>query len=164
MPRQTLWVDTLLSFNTATAGQTITPLGPAGLSTVERRLERLTLIRTIVRIDLAAAVRDAGEGDNIVDYGIEVVSEESRAAGTVPDPSTEVDFPTRGWVWRARYRVYQSSVDDQNVDIVRIDKDLHGKRLIENGRLIMVTDNTANQGTAVTTQTTGIVRCLFLAS
>ena len=159
----TLWIDTLISTAVGSGGQIVLPLSPVGLSTVERRLTQNTLLRTIVRLDLAATVRDSGEGDNIVDLGIALLSiESSGATSGAPDPSSQGDFPVMPWVWRSRYRVYAVAVDDQNTDVIRIDLDLRGRRKIGNGQLHLIVDNTANQGTAVSVTPTGLIRTLLL--
>ena len=159
----TLWIDTLIATAVGSGGQIVLPLSAVGLSTVERRLTQNTLLRTIVRMDLAATVRDSGEGDNIVDMGIALLTiESSGATAGAPDPSSQGDFPAMPWVWRSRYRVYASAVDDQNVDIIRIDLDLRGRRKIGNGQLHLIVDNTPNQGTAVSVTPVGLIRTLLL--
>ena len=158
----TLWVDTIISTQVASAGQSIVALDETGFSVQERRGARWTLVRSIIRLDLATTIRDSGEGDQVVDLGIGVVSEEGFTASVVPDPNVGLDFPIKGWVYRARYRVYAVAADDQNVDIIRIDKDLRAKRLMANGRLALIVNNTANQGAATSVQLTGIFRNLFL--
>ena len=158
----TLWVDTLFADSIASGGQVVHELDSTVFSVTERRFARATLLRTIVRLDIAPTVRDSGEGDQIVDIGIGVTSQEAFAASVVSDPATAIDFPVKGWVWRARYRSYAVSTNDQNVDIIRVDKDLRGQRKLENGRLFLVADNGANQGDATATQITGIIRALLL--
>ena len=98
----------------------------------------------------------------MIDMGLALVSEEGASSSTVPDPSTDTDFPLTPWLWRGRYRIYASAVDDQNVDVREIDLDLRGRRKIGNGQLVLITDSTPNQGTAVAVQVTGIVRMLLL--
>jgi len=158
----TVWIDTLLGHTTATGGQTIIELGAAPLTDTITRVSRFTLLRTIIHLDMAAAVRDSGEGDTIADVGIAVVSQEGLAAGVVPDPSVVGDHPTRPWVWRSRFRIYASAIDDQNVNVREVDKDLRGRRKIENGTLVFITDAAANQGTAPAVQFVGIIRQLYL--
>ena len=158
----TLWVDTIFGLNVASDGQSSVELDETAFTVQERRSVRWTLIRTILRLDIAATVRDSGEGDQLVTLGIGVVSQEAFAALTLPEPGTGLDFPIKGWVYRARYRVYAVAVDDQNVDVVRIDLDLRARRLMANGRLVLIADNTPNQGTATAVTISGIVRSLFL--
>ena len=161
MPQRTLWVDTLLADNTAANGQTINQLTSEFLAT-DLRLARMTLLRTIIRYDLAATVRDSGEGDQVVDVGICVVPAEATAAP--PDPDVATDHPTLGWIWRARYRVYAVAVDDQNLDVIRIDLDIRARRKLANGRVVMVTDNNDNQGVSTSVTNTGLIRQLWLVT
>jgi len=160
----TVWVDTLLNLTVAVGAQGSIRLGfpTADISIAQRRLERFTLIRTILGFDLAPTVRDSGEGDQVVDMGIGVFSQEAISVGQFADPLAAGDFPARGWAWRARYRVYASAVDDQNVVRVRVEKDLKSRRKIESGGLMLVVDNQDNQGVSTTTTLTGLIRCLFL--
>ena len=79
-----------------------------------------------------------------------------------PSPATETSFPAKGWIWRARYRVYASAVDDQNIDPVRVEKDIRSKRELVNARIALITINTDNQGMATAITLTGIIRQLFL--
>ncbi len=158
----TLWIDDLMSLSVAAGSQSSQTLGPASLTDIEDRLLRLTLLRTIVRIDVAPTVPDSGEGDQVIDMGIAVVSMEAQAASAFPDPVVESDFPTRPWLYRARYRVYAVAAGDQNREIVRIDKDLRGKRKLENGKLMFIVDNSDNQGVSSPCQITGIIRQLYL--
>jgi len=159
----TLWVDTLLSEDVGAGGsRDAVFLGVTGLTSVERRLARRTLIRTIIRVDLAAAVRDSGEGDQIVDVGICMVAAAQSVVADIADPAIETDYPALPWIYRARFRVYAVAVDDQNVHSIAIDKDLRSQRKVENGKLVWVTTNTDNLGVATAVTLKGIVRQLFL--
>ena len=59
----TLWADTLISLATATDTLSLVNLGLPTLSALQRRIERFTLIRTIIGIDIQPTIRDSGEGD-----------------------------------------------------------------------------------------------------
>ena len=39
-----------------------------------------------------------------------IASQEAFAAGVVADPLTELEFPARGWLWRAQYVVVQEAI------------------------------------------------------
>ena len=157
----TLWFDTLVGIN-VTSGTNGSQLLGGDLSELQRRTERLTLLRTIIRLDIAAIVRDSGEGDNILAIGVGVASQEAAAAGVFSDPDVSTDYPTTGWVWRSRYRIYAVSTNDQNIDLVRVDLDLRGKRLIKNGRLFLNATNTVNQGVDTGIAVLGLIRTLYL--
>ncbi len=160
----TLWVDTVLNISVASGGQAVVALDETGFTIQERRAARWTLLRTIVRLDVAPTVRDSGEGDQAVDIGIGVVSEEGFSAvpPVVPDSSVGLDFPIKGWVYRARHRIYAVAVDDQNVNLVRLNLDLRAKRLMANGRLALIVDSGNNQGQATAVALMGTIRALFL--
>ena len=157
----TLWIDTLHNLNVVANGSASDAL-TAELTVGELRVAQMTLLRTILRLDLAATVRDSGEGDQVVDLGIGVIARE--AAGNFPDPNITTDHPALGWVWRSRYRIYASAVDDQNVDIVRIDLDLRSRRKLHNGMSFLSINNTDNQGTSTAVTLTGLIRQLWLLS
>ena len=159
----TLWSDRLINLVVPSGGQTVVGLTFfGGIADLERRTERFTLLRTILRLDLMSTVRDSGEGDQLVTAGIGVGALEAVDAGVVPDPDTESEYPSDGWVWRTRYRVYASAVDDQNVDPIRIDLDLRAKRKMNNAKAYMISTNAANLGTAFPVTWTGLIRQLYL--
>ena len=113
-------------------------------------------------MDYMPTVRDSGEGDQQLDVGIAVVQQSQNAVADMPDPFVADDFPTKPWVWRARYRIYAVAVDDQNVHYTRVDLDLRGKRKLENGRLVYLMTNNDQQGTSTPIVATGIIRQLYL--
>jgi len=156
----TMWVDQILSMAVASGAQGIQQTSPA-LADLPLRLERFTAIRTIIGIDIGPTVRDPGEGDQLVTLGIGVVTQEALVANVVPDPNSATDFPQRGWMWRARYRVYAVAVDDQNVARVRVDLDLRSQRKVENGKVVLIVNNDANLGVATSITVHGVIRMLF---
>ena len=158
----TLWIDKLQTFGVPAAGGQVIDQLTAEMPITTLRTARLTLLRTIVRLDLAASVRDSGEGDQAVRMGICIVPVE--AVANPPDPKIATDHPTRGWIWRSAYRVYAVATDDQNVDVIRIDVDLRSKRKLENGLCVFVVDNDDNQGTATAIQVIGVIRQLWMVS
>ena len=159
----TVWADTRTTASVASGAQLLVSL-MVSLPNLEARFNQLTLLRTIVRMDLAATVRDTGEGDQVVDFGIGIASQDAFAAGAVSDPNVGADYPIRGWIWRSMYRVYGVAIDDQNVDVIRIDMDLRGKRKLENGEAFLVVNNAVNQGVAQAVQPTALIRQLWLVS
>ena len=158
----TLWADSILNVNVASATSSLLNLGLPTLSVLQRRIERFTLIRTIIGVDIAPTVRDSGEGDQLVSLGIGVFSEQADTIAELPDPTVAEDFPLRGWVWRARYRVYAVAVDDQNVSRCRVDLDMRSQRKMENGRPRLIVANGANQGTPTAINVMGLIRMLYL--
>ncbi len=155
MPR--LWVDTVIDNTLAIGAQTVISL-MTGVSATQTRFDRMTLLRTIIGLDLARSVHDSGEGSELVGIGIGIASQEAFAAGTVSDPLTATDFPTRGWVWRAHYRIFGFAADQPAVFDRRIDLDLRSQRKLENGEGFIVADVVAMEGANSTERLSGIVR------
>ena len=158
----TIWADSIFNLSIAAGTLSLLNLGFPTLSELQRRIERFTLIRTIIGVDVQAAVRDSGEGDQLVDLGIGVFSDQADTVAELPSPGVPEDFPLRGWVWRARYRIYASAVDDQNVVPRRVDLDMRSQRKLENGRPRLIVANTNNQGQATAIAVTGMIRMLYL--
>ncbi len=160
MPR-TMWIDTLYSQDIG-SGATFVQSLMTGQTVSETRLVQMTLMRTIVRLDLAPVVMDSGEGSQLVDIGIGVDTQESVASGAVPLPNVAGNFPVRGWVFRARYRVWATAADRAVVVWREIDKDLRARRKLDNGESYVAVVNTGSEGTATTIRMTGLIRQLWL--
>jgi len=159
MPR--LWIDTII--NQAVAEGATTPLSlMTGVSSLDTRMSQMTLLRTIVGIDIAYTVHDSGEGSQVVSLGLGIASQEAFAASILADPQTATDFPARGWIWRARYRVYGFAADQAAVFNRRIDLDLRAKRKLENGESFINMANNAQEGVASAVSITGVIRQLWL--
>ncbi len=159
MPRR--WIDTIIDSDVANSAQVLRTL-MTGVTAVETRLASMTLLRTIVGVNIGYSVHDSGEGSQRVALGIGITSQESFAAGTVSDPSNDQEFPVRGWVWRYNCRVFGFAADQPAVFTQRIDVDLRGQRKLENGECFLAADNNAVEGTAATIRVTGLVRQLWL--
>jgi len=163
MAGNTLWVDSLLDFDIASGGQGVANL--AGTITFnEQRMGGMTLMRTIVGIDLAYTVHDSGEGSQMVDLGIAFASREAAQAAVLPDPSTVTDFPPRGWVFRYRCRLFGFAADQPAVFTRRVDRDIRARRKMDNGEAVIIIDNTAIEGVATAIRITGLIRMLYLLS
>jgi len=159
MPR--FWIDTRLTATVSVGTQRLVSL-MTGISAIATRTSQMTLLRTIVGFDIALAVHDSGEGSQICATGIGIASQESFAAGTVSDPGTETDFPTRGWIWRANYRIWGFAADQPTIFTRRVDLDLRSKRKLENGEAFIAFDNTDAEGVSNTLQVFGLIRQLWL--
>jgi len=158
-----IWVDTFITAaianNSTFAVSLMTNISPG-----ESRLQQMTLLRTVIGIDIAATVHDSGEGSQLVSPGIAIASQESFVAGTTPDPEAAGDFPTRGWVWRAQYRVYGFAADQPAVFNRRVDLDIRAMRKLENGESYITIRNQANEGVSFAVSVFGLVRQLWLVS
>ena len=157
----TLWVDTRVSDNVAISGQFITSL-MTGVSATETRFTGMTLLRTIIGMSVGAFTHDSGEGSAGVDIGIGVTSQEAFAANQLPDPETETDFPTRGWIWRSAYRTFAFAADQPAVYEHRIDLDLRSRRKLENGECYLIASNLTIEGVGHVVRLTGYIRQLWL--
>ena len=102
MARTPYWSDDLVNFDIQSGQQAQSDL-TGSMSSTDRR--GTTVIRTIVRLDLIAAIPNVGNGEQAVCLGIGMASKESYSASILPDPNTEADRPLRGWSWRDVYLV-----------------------------------------------------------
>ena len=160
---KTLWVDTLHNLVVAEAGQTFTSL-MTGLASAATRLEGMTLLRTICRWDIAFTVHDSGEGSQMVDIGLGVTSQEAMTVGVIPDPNSDTDYPTRGWIYRGRWRVFGFAADDPAIDVARIDLDLRSRRRLDNGEAYLVANNNNVDGSSSSISVVGVTRQLWLVT
>ena len=160
--RHMFWVDSMLDLQIANNAIDIEGLLP-GLTTNESRMG-MTLMRTILCLDIAPLVHDAGEGTQNVSIGVGIASQEAFVAEVLPDPSSSLDFPVGGWIWRCRYRIYSFAADQPAVFNRHVDLDLRNKRKLNNGELYLTTENAPEQGTTFTIVVAGSIRCLFLST
>ena len=158
MPRQSEWKDNLFDFNLASGQGNVQSL-VANFTEPDKR--GMTLIRTIIHIEMFSNTVAGAYGVQVVSAGIGVASQEAFAIGAtaISDPQTESDKPTRGWVWRTQIAVSQNGT---GLDLVRtISRDIRAVRKLENGELFIVFDSDPGVGTAFTMSVRGLVRTLF---
>jgi len=158
----TFWADHLPNLTVATGSLARTDM-LVDMASVPARHERMTLTRTVIGIDVARITHDSGEGSDQVFLGIGVLSRDAFAASgaAIPDPFVMSDYPARGWVWRAAYRVYGFAADQPAVFNRRIDLDIRAQRKLENGILTLAVKNTAFEGTSSVITVSGIIRTLW---
>ena len=159
MPR--LWIDTVVQSTIAVGGSTVLSL-MTGVSSTQSRFDQMTLLRTIIGLDIGRQVYDSGEGSEIVSLGIGIASQEAFAAQVLADPFTSTDFPTRGWIWRGVYRVFGFAADQPAVFTRRIDLDLRSQRKLENGEAYINMQMSSLEGAPSISQVVGLVRQLWL--
>ncbi len=159
MPR--LWVDTDINLLVVNAASVFDSL-MTGVSATQTRFDRMTLLRTIVGVNIGYLTHDSGEGSQLLSVGIGIASQEAFAAGSLSDPETETDFPTKGWVWRAKYRCYGFAADQPAVFDTRVDLDLRSQRKLENGETFIIAQNAAIEGATGSVLVRGLVRQLWL--
>ena len=157
----TVWIDTKLNDDIA-SGAAFNKSLMTGVSSTQTRFDRMTLLRTIIGIDVAYTVHDAGEGSQNFAAGIAVSTQEAFAAGVLPDPETETDFPRLPWVWRAAYRIFGFAADQPAIFTRRIDLDIRAKRKLDNGEAFFNAKNSALEGVATTVRVLGYIRQLWL--
>ena len=160
---RTFWSDTLMNLAVGSGSQNSVSL-VTDFSNEEMRLAQLTLLRTIIGIDVGHSVHDSGEGSQIIDLGIGVTSQEAFAAGSLPDPKVGSDHPTRGWIFRARGRVFGFIANDPAVFTWRLDRDIRSRRKLENGECYIVVDNTLSEGSSGAVAVVGLIRQLWMVS
>ena len=156
MPRPTDWIDTRITLEVASGGQSIDSL-MTGVAPVNMR--GMTCIRTIIRLDAFSNSVAGAWGVQRLDLGIGIASQEAFAAGVVPDPSTATDKPPRGWMWRDAFMVSQNGVGGQIVH--RIEADIRSARKVENGEVFIIADNLLGVGTSFQINVYGLVRQLY---
>ena len=157
----TLWIDTLVLEDVTNVSSNTTNL-MASMTTIDTRLAGLTLLRTIIGVDIAYLVHDSGEGSQIVDIGLGISTQEAFAADVLPDPNTATEHPTLGWVFRARGRVFGFAADQPVVYVWRVDRDIRAKRILANGVSYAIWKNNNSEGATGTIRVTGLIRQLWL--
>ena len=154
----TLWVDTVFNTDVAVGAQNLTSL-MTGVSSTETRFMGMTLLRTIIGLDIAPTVHDQGEGSSLVSVGIGVTSQEAFAAGVFPAPRTATDKPPRGWVFRTQELVTQNGVGTPIVTSFKAD--IRGARKVENGELYLIVDGTFETGATFAVNVFALIRTLY---
>ena len=162
MPR--LWIDTAGSLTLSSGSGTAQISLMTDVTRQETRLAQMTLLRTIIGLNIGNTVHDSGEGSQLISIGIGVVSQEAFALGTTATPSPHLDnnFPPRGWVWRARYRTFGFAADQPTIFTQRIDLDMRSQRKLENGEAFLRGVNEDIEGVASQVTIHGLIRQLWL--
>ena len=158
-----VWTDTAGTLTAGSGGgQDFKSL--AELAVTDTRYIQQTLLRTIIGLNVGLTVHDSGEGSQLVSLGIGIVSSDAYSAGltALPDPRIDADFPTRGWIWRARYRVFGFAADQPAVYTQRIDLDMRSQRKLDNGIPLFIITNENVEGAASTITVHGLIRQLWL--
>ena len=156
MPRKADWNDTLIESAVANGGQLLLSLM---VNFAVLQTSGLTIVRLIGSLTYYKAA-PSNDGNQVVDVGMGLASQESFAAGVVPDPKTDADEPVNGWMYRDRVAL---SFDATEVmPPVRTMFDLRSSRKIDGAEPYIVFDNSPAGGTAQTVEISGIVRMLYL--
>ena len=117
----------------------------------------MTLVRTIVDLELAAQATGTG---GKLSMGIVMVSDDSLAAGAVPDPEDNIDKP--GWLWKSLRSFFTSTINDHAQATV-VQHDLRGMRKFpaSGADLVLIMTNFAG---TVTVNVDGLIRMLWMKS
>jgi len=155
--RQTRWVDRNLDMQVASGAQTVLDL----VSNIDED-ERAgwTLTRLIFCYDLSPIIQGVALGAQVVDIGIGIFSLEAVAAGALPDPATETDYPVTPWLYRCRHRVLDDTVEGHPPQSFY--RDLKAQRRVRRSQPSIIVDNTADSGTPFSVVLIGICRSLYL--
>ena len=162
MPR--VWMDTSGTLVAAGAGGENQKSLMDETTQSQQRFNQMTLLRTIIGLNVGLTIHDSGEGSQLVSLGIGIASQEAFAVNRLSDPRIDSDYPTRGWVWRARYRVFGFAADQPAVFTQRIDLDLRSMRRLENGQSFLKIVNEDVEGVSSPITVHGLIRQLWLVA
>ena len=157
----TLWIDSSMNASVASGGNSFFSL-MTGFAAGDTRLARMTLIRTIIGLNVGYTVHDSGEGSQRASLGIAIAEQSAFTAGSLPSPNLVTSFPRLPWVWRAHYRVFGFAADQPAVYSQRVDLDIRSQRKLENGIAFIKINNDVQEGVASTIEVTGLIRMLWL--
>jgi len=158
----TLWIDNRIDQDTASGATSQINLIGEFPAFETLRLARLTLLRTIIRLDIAYTVHDSGEGSQLIAMGIGIASNEAISGSVTSDPEDPSEHPTRGWVFRGMWRAFGFAADQPAISVRPVDLDLRARRKLENGIPFLSINNTAQEGVAAAVNVAGFVRMLYL--
>ena len=160
----TVWIDSHINQTLGSGGGSFAVSLMTGFTASDTRLRRMTLLRTIIGVDVAYTVHDSGEGSQKVSLGIAVATQEAFAAAILPDPNVATDFPRLPWIWRSQYRIWGMPAGAADVFTRRLDLDIRSQRKLDNGEAFMNGVNDNQEGVAGAVDVVGIVRMLWLVS
>jgi len=159
--RRRIWADRVIDLLITSGGQTIpidllVDLPEDDVKTVTCIIGRITSVYADPDGALTTSQR--------IDMGIGVASREAFTAGIVPDPATQADYPTQGWLWidsPTTLKVNASGTTEAfHVPVVTFD--VGAQRKVDKGVLYFVADNTLIVGSAASIRIVGRIRALVL--
>ena len=157
--RKTAWDDQILAANgIAVTSRVSIPL-VEDVADPEKR--GCTIVRIIVGLDLWPLAPAIANGSVNATIGIAIVSDDSFVANAMPDPEAQDDYPVSGWLYRARYRIVDTTTGGEGQTNVRVDRDLKVMRKIDRSTVVMIIHNEALEGTSFTMAFSGLVRVLY---
>ena len=155
------WADKLLNFSTASGTEDNFDLTAEFTA---NETAGLTVVRMILCYTIRANNPGGESGNQLVDVGVGVFEAEAFAAGVLPDVDSEADYPRGGWLYRCRHNVQNELDATGTVVWQEVNKDIHSQRRLGGPDIALgfLFKNSANEGTAFTLRTVGIVRTLYL--
>ena len=156
--RQTSWDDQLFNFDTA-SGSRVDFLLVQNVSDTESR--GLTLARMILGFTFLPSVPGVASGSQAISIGVALASDDAFAAGALPEPQVESDFPVGGWLYRSQYIVVDETLATGFPLPVRIDVDLSVQRKLDRASLYCTMINDPIEGTAFNVRMIGLIRSLY---
>ena len=159
MARTPYWEDTVINASVVDDADDLRSL-VGGLSEDERR--GMTIVRTIISLQLTPLTTSGVVGSMVVDLGVGIANEQAftAGAGSLPDPAINSERPPRGWIWRDRVMVLDDATTLAVPTVVH--QDLRSKRKVDAGIPYLTTSPSSRTGTDFTIRISGIVRLLYL--
>ena len=155
MARSFRWFDNVIGFDVASGSQNLRSL-MGGITLDAGR--RSTIARILFSGSWASQTVVGVWGTEVISWGIGISSQEVFAAGIVPDPETEAEFPETGWLMRDRFLISQSSGDSPVVHNRAYD--LRAQRKVGTGELYLVSTQGPIDGTSFASTFHGMCRVL----
>ena len=128
-----------------------------------------TGVKTVIRLigDFVAFPDDrnaAVDGIAEVDLGIGVTTVEALAAGVLPDPEDQTDYPYLGWLYVTTKCIIfnNSSGTTERLFVPEWHFDIGANRKVDKGVLFLNWFNTNADGTGYTVRVVGRIRALCL--
>ena len=154
--RPTAWHDTIVSQFLGGGGSQLIKTLQGTMD--ETDLKGATMTRTLVRLNLTFSATTPVDSVQRLSFGVGVGSREAVLASIVPDPETDAEEPTRGWVWRDAVAVVQDNIVLH--PSVRVVADVRSGRKLEGGLPYLVVTNEDVSGTSDSVQVHGLIRVL----
>ena len=155
--RRSAWEDSRININVASGAQGFTDL----MGTLTEDLQQgRTVVRMVGELTINSQTTAGAWGLQVVDIGVGIIDRDAFAVQEFPDPNSEDDQPSTGWLYRLECLAYQNGVGVEPV--IRCPFDIRSQRKIGNGNLTIIVDNTAHRGTAFAIDVRGLVRVLWL--
>ena len=127
-------------------------------------VDTMTVTRIILDIEFGPSAGSTANYVQLATIGVGVASREAVALGVtaLPNPTLDIDYPPRGWLYVATRRASQTFSSGFARDNARFVADVTGMRKIDKGSLFMWMEVNLADGTASTMHVVGRTRALCL--